>query len=339
MIDFVTLNKSAKPLVKIARANSKVFMFRNCIPHYLLRVCCIACAVAVTPIATGLRACAQTPSADPSFEVASVKLVDPSQRFQPSHFWAHVTPAGASYWSMSLDSLISYAYRVESYQVLGPEWTSHDRFDIEARFPEGADKKDERRMLQALLKNRFKLSFHIENRESETQVLMVGKHGEKLTPSLPDPPADTPLSTDKAARETRAKPRITENPDGSSTIDLGKNGTQTTKFDQERWAIHNQVSKMTIRDLAMRLGTCLGGGIHRVVDETGIKGTYQLEWDCPMPTPRPRAPGDADGMLPSDPQGVSPLVESLNALGLKLEERKMPQDVYVIDHIEKPSEN
>jgi uncharacterized protein (TIGR03435 family) len=33
------------------------------------------------------------------------------------------------------------------------------------------------------------------------------------------------------------------------------------------------------------------------------------------------------------------LTRSLDALGLKLEKRKAPIDVYVIDRIEKPSEN
>ena len=44
-------------------------------------------------------------------------------------------------------------------------------------------------------------------------------------------------------------------------------------------------------------------------------------------------------MLPSDPEDGSALTRSLNALGLKLEKRKAPLDVYVIDHVERPSEN
>ena len=317
-------------------------MWSNGIPS-LFRACCTVCAVAFAPIGAGFPASAQTPSTDLSFEVATVKAVDPSSRFDPKHFYAHVIPAGASYWSMTPDSLITYAYRIEPFQVTGPEWASHDRFDIEARFPEGADKKDERRMLQALLKDRFKLAFHIEKRELEGYVLVVGKHGEKLKPSPPNPVSPetgAPLKVgDNHAAEGPAKSNITKNQDGSSTLDMGKRGTQTIKFDQELWAMHYEVSKMTMEELAQRLRNCLGGGDHKVIDETGIKGTYQLAWDCPQPGPRPPARGDAAGMLPSDPEGGSALTQSLDALGLKLEKRKMLQDVYVIDHVERPSEN
>jgi len=244
---------------------------------------------------------------------------------------------------MTPDILIAYAYDVESFQVIGPEWADQDRFDIEARFPEGADPKDDRRMLQALLKDRFKLSFHIEKRQLEGYALVVGKHGEKLRPSPPDPPdpkADAPLKPgENNAGGAVAPSKITKNPDGSSTVDMGKRGTQTVAFDRERWATHYEVSKMTMEELAGRLSNCVGSGQHQVVDETGIKGTYQLGWDCPLGIPRPATDKGAAGMLPSDPQDGFSLTQSLDALGLKLEKRKVLQEVYVIDHIEKPSEN
>jgi uncharacterized protein (TIGR03435 family) len=322
-----------------------MFMYKNGISNYLLCVYCTVCAVAIAPIGAGLRASAQTPSTDLSFEVAAIRpvIMDASHPFDPKHFWAHVNAAGASYWSMTLDSLTEHAYDVESFQVTGPEWAGHDRFDIEARFPEGADKKDERKMLQALLKDRFKLAFHIEKREIEGYALVVGKHGEKLRPSLPGPPSPETGAALKPGDDNAvagpAQSKITKNPDGSSTIDMGKRGAQTVKFDNERWAMHFEVSKMTVEELAARLSTCLGNGVHKVIDETGIKGTYQLAWDCPMAVPRPTRGTDADGTLPPDPEGGSSLNQSLDALGLKLEKRKTLQDVYVIDHVERPTEN
>lgn len=198
-------------------------------------------------------------------------------------------------------------------------------------------------MLQALLKDRFKLAFHIEKRELEGYALVIGKHGEKLKPSLPDPASsesDAPKkSGDSKVGEEPAQPKIIKNPDGSSTVDMGKKGTQTIKFDPEVQAMHYKVSKMTMEELAGRLRNCVGRGVPEIVDETGIKGAYQLEWDCPNPYLAQPIRGDADGMLPSDPQGESPLTRSLDALGLKLEKRKALRDVYVIDHVERPSEN
>jgi uncharacterized protein (TIGR03435 family) len=65
---------------------------------------------------------------------------------------------------------------------------------------------------------------------------------------------------------------------------------------------------------------------YTVVDQTGLKGNYQVAMDYPLPGG-------------SDPEGAGALTRSLDALGLKLERRMAPTDVYVIDHVEKPSEN
>jgi uncharacterized protein (TIGR03435 family) len=328
----------------MVEANYKVFMYKNESIRDLSWVCCVVCTVTIALVGTGFQASAQTPSAEPAFEVAAVKPVDPSYGFDGKRIGAHVNPAGASYWYMTPIGLIAYAYDVRLFQVTGPDWANHARFDVEGRFPEGADKKDDRRMLQALLKDRFKLAFHIEKRQLDGYALVVGKHGEKLRPSPPDPASsetDAPLKQgDDNVGEAPAQPKTTKNPDGSSTVDMGKRGTHTTKFDQELGARHFERSKMTMEELAGSLSSCLGtGSLQKVVDETGIKGTYQLAWDCPSLRPRSPIGSDAVGTLASDPQDGSSLTRSLDALGLKLEKRKILQDVYVIDHVERPSGN
>ena len=84
---------------------------------------------------------------------------------------------------------------------------------------------------------------------------------------------------------------------------------------------------------------CLGSATHKVEDRTGIKGNNLVAYDSPLGTPRPAIGRDAADTLLSDPQGGSSLTQSLDALGLKLEKRKVPIDVYVVDHVEKPSAN
>lgn len=322
----------------------KAFVVK-CIGNYFIRACCAVCVTAITLAGTGLCASAQTASTDLSFEVATIKpvLMDGSHPFDPYHFWVHVYPERSSYWSMTLKSLVGYAYGVAPYQVTGSGWADADRFDIEAKFPDGAGKADEPRMLQALLKDRFKLTFHIEKRELESYVLVVGAHGEKLKASPPDaekPGADAPLKPgDNNAGEGSPKSNITTNHDGSSTVNLGKGGTQTVKFDQETWSMHVEASKVTMRELAGRLSNCFGREMHKVEDQTGITGNYQVAYDCPTGTPPPAMSRDAADALPSDPQDGSLLTRSLDAMGLKLEKRKVQMDVYVIDHFDKPSEN
>jgi uncharacterized protein (TIGR03435 family) len=73
-----------------------------------------------------------------------------------------------------------------------------------------------------------------------------------------------------------------------------------------------------------------------VIDMTGLKGRYDFEFDLTsFGVNGPPAPGEA----PPDP--VSVLQAALpKQLGLKLESRKMPVEMLVIDHIEKtPTEN
>jgi uncharacterized protein (TIGR03435 family) len=297
-------------------------------------------AVAIMLIGAGVRGHAQPPPTDRSFEVATIKPIDPSHRFDPKHYWAHVNPAGASYWSMTVAYLVDYAYGVDSTQITGPEWTTSDRFDIEAKFPEGADHEDDRKMLQALLKDRFRLAFHIEKRELETYVLVVAKHGAKLELSLPGPAIAKNSSTleageNKVGAGTEGS-KVTVNPDGSNTVDLGEGGILTMKLYRETWTQHFEASKITMKQMSERLGSCLGSGVHRVVDETGLNGSNKVAYDCPLPRPQIAA---STGILPPDPQDGSSLIRSLDALGLKLEKRKIPTDVYVIDHVEMPSEN
>jgi len=243
---------------------------------------------------------------------------------------------------MTLTSLISYAYGVQPFQISGPGWANADRYDIEARFPRVAGKEDDKRMLQALLKERFNLAFHIEKRKLEGYTLVVGKHGDKLRPWVPDPAKPEIAAHSKPGDsnvEEGQKSKITRNSDGSSTVHRVDGATLTVKLDRENWTTHYQVSKMTMEELAGRLSSCLGSDVKNVEDQTGIKGYYQVAYDCPLGTPRPAIGRNADDQLPSDPEGVSSLTRSLDALGLKLEKRKMLQEVYVIDHVEKPSEN
>lgn len=77
-----------------------------------------------------------------------------------------------------------------------------------------------------------------------------------------------------------------------------------------------------------------GSADRPIVDKTGLTGKYSLslKWN-PLDWPR-------GVVLPQAYWGRPDLVKALqDQLGLKLESSKGPVDVYVIDHIEKPSEN
>jgi uncharacterized protein (TIGR03435 family) len=303
--------------------------------------------IAIILFGAGAYAGAQQAPTTMAFEVATIK---PAAPFDPKVFGPRVNQARATYTYMTLKYLTARAYDVKLLQVSGPEWISSEKYDIVATLPEGAKKEDEKRMLQSLLKERFKLTFHIEKRDEDTYVLIVGKHGAKLKPSPSDSPAPVtgaPLKPGESyIEEGDRKTKLVMNKNGASTIDMGKKGTQTIKIDSESMIMHYERSKMTMEDLAGYLPICMGaGGLEKytVVDQTGIKGFYQVALDYPIGTPQPNrsaAGGNASDMIPSDPQGGESLNQSLDALGLKLEKRKALIDVYIIDHAEKvPTEN
>lgn len=73
-----------------------------------------------------------------------------------------------------------------------------------------------------------------------------------------------------------------------------------------------------------------------IVDQTGIDGLYDFEllarWE-------EQAGNPAEGPRVANPD-APPLFTALEKqLGLKLEPRRIPVNYFIIDHVEKPSEN
>jgi uncharacterized protein (TIGR03435 family) len=78
----------------------------------------------------------------------------------------------------------------------------------------------------------------------------------------------------------------------------------------------------------------LGGRI--VVNETGLTGHY--DWVLNGVSQRPQQPADPNSSAPSQP-AISLFTALPEQLGLKLEPRRAPVEVLVIDHVEQPSPN
>jgi len=129
-----------------------------------------------------------TISVEPSgsrFEVASIKSAPPVGSTGGQR-GLRMDKAQASFGGMSLSALISYAYGVKLQQVTGPDWLTTERFDIEAKLPEGASMERVPEMMQRLLAERFGLKFHRESKEFPVYALVAAKAGIKLTPRPED---------------------------------------------------------------------------------------------------------------------------------------------------------
>lgn len=92
---------------------------------------------------------------------------------------------------------------------------------------------------------------------------------------------------------------------------------------------------MTFHGVPMEmLANTLAGSLDRpVLDETGLKGKYDfdLAW---AERKRKGASGE-----PASPDAASIFTTLQEQLGLKLESRRAPVEMFVIDHVERPSEN
>ena len=124
--------------------------------------------------------------ADPSFEVATIKLTAPD--FKGKGFGG--PPGSFMTRGTTLNDLIMYAYRVHTKQILNaPDWFDTDRFDITGKpdTPGQPSEKQTQVMMQKLLATRFGLKFHSDKRELSAFVLTVAKGGPKLEKSEGDP--------------------------------------------------------------------------------------------------------------------------------------------------------
>jgi uncharacterized protein (TIGR03435 family) len=125
-------------------------------------------------------------SADPAFDVATIKPSDPDDTgngFQLRGRRVHIK-------NETMNNMISFAYGIHIKQLVGgPEWFGTDRYDVDGVADvEGAPNlKQMQGMVKKLLADRFKLTFHRERRELSVYAITVGKSGPKLTKSLGDP--------------------------------------------------------------------------------------------------------------------------------------------------------
>lgn len=278
------------------------------------------------------------------FEVASVRL-NPG-RSEPSNFRlspddAYTNTGGMLNADTTLTTYIPFAYKIlltrEQYQTLVghlPKWVQTDHYVIHARAAEKNPTKDQMRlMMQSLLKERFGLVVHYETQDTpvlEISLVRPGTLGPKLH-RHEDGPACTVTGTEAATAAAGAELKDTD-------IFPAKCGGV------EAVPRPNQMILMGSRDttLEMMAKSLQIGRLGRpVVDKTELTGKYDftLNW-APEPGTFNTAPGAASQDAPtSDPQGPTFLEAVKDQLGLKLKPGKAPLKVFMIDHVERPSEN
>jgi len=256
-----------------------------------------------------VRAQSQGATSPLAFEVADVKVnksADPEMFGDVVPTWLNpggrVTIRGAT-----MKWLITEAYRLGRDGISGgPKWLDLDCFNVIAKAAPTASRNDVRLMLQKLLAERFGLRVHQDQRVMPVYALLVGKRGPKLIKSNDDQKA--------------------------------KDGCQPGSGVSGQ--IHLECHNLTMADLADSLPQMAPVYFDLpVVDLTDIKGGYdfKLNWS-PMRGGRGGPGRDTDA--PPVVDSALTMFGAVEALGLKLEQRKHSVGIIVIDHVERvPTDN
>ena len=280
------------------------------------------------------------PPADPSFEVASVK----SNRTEAAGTTLFPLGPGDAYaanggrfraTNQPLVTYLRFAYRLGQGDLLDlPRWVYNERFDVEAR-ANGEPTKDQMRvMMRSLLKDRFKLAVHTEQRTQaifDLELATPGRTGPQLRAHQTDEKCEAPIepqfNTLAPSQPARRSPSIFQLP----TLPCGSRGFMTIGGGDRVRIVGNGEPMDRIAE-ALKIPPT---GIDRHIrDRTGLSGTFDLslEWSVVSDT--------VQGPITLQDDVPPRFLEALKTqLGLTLSSTKGPVDILVVDHLERPTEN
>lgn len=253
-----------------------------------------------------------------TFEVATIK---PS--LNTALTWQiRISLASFAMRNASVNNMVRFAYGIKSNdQLVGaPSWLKTEYFDIQAKASDADAAAFEKLrfdgqanmqglLMQSLLEDRFQLRARVETRDLPVYALVVDKGGIKMKEVTPDP---------------QPTPGVAPAP-GAHFTGFSSTGPNVYRAGAEQ-----------MTTFASWLSICYEVGGRPVVDETGLKGSYDFVLSGVSRTPP--QPGDANASGTQAPT-ASLFTALREQLGLKLVPVKAPMEVLVIDHIEQPSPN
>ncbi len=263
------------------------------------------------------------------FEVASLRPSEPRPD-QTVSVGLRMDGSQARIGQFTLRDYLAFAYRVKRDQVTGPEWISTTRFDLNAKLPDGATAAQVPEMLQALLVERLQIKMHREKKDFPIYALIKD----------PKNPLTLKPVTDQ---EAGAAPAVEIGGEGSAkgvSVNLG-NGSYYFFAD----------NKFEFKRVQMpTMATALERYLDRpVLDFTELPGRYDITLPIAAEDFQPlliRAAVNS-GVQLAPPivrmaDGVSNalLQDPMQKVGLKLEARKAPLDLIVVDSaLRTPTDN
>jgi uncharacterized protein (TIGR03435 family) len=238
---------------------------------------------------------------NPSFEVATIK---PSDSDKPGKYFRVVGRTYSTHGTTLLD-LIQVSYGLNPQQIVAPQsWVRDAPYDLTGTpdAPGAPNGKQWLLMIQKLLADRFGLVVHHEQQERSVYVLSVAKGGPKnLTANESHAPLPCCMELQPMPGGLLLPPR---------NASMGE---------------FAQMMQQVVLDRPM-------------VDHTGIEGKFDFQLKF---TPNEsQFNGHPPSVPQTDAEPAPDLAEALEQqLGLKLTRERIPTDVLVVDHVQKPTPN
>jgi uncharacterized protein (TIGR03435 family) len=198
--------------------------------------------------------------------------------------------------------LITLAFDLKRSQLDLSRFLSHEEYEIAAKIPAGATPPQFRTMLQNLLRERLGLAYHYEKQRVDGYALSIAKGGPKLQSSA------------VAEAEQTHSPNLAQPlPDKNGYPILTRPGRMSLDG-RTRWRLDRE----TIDHFAYLLEQDYGLPFE---NDTALTGLYDIDlrWSRP------------DG--PTFPEALQ------SQLGLRMESKKVPVDVLIVDRLEKNPRN
>lgn len=268
-----------------------------------------------------------------SFEVASIRLVDPNAP-APGQGKGKSGGGGgpgflldggrfsfsATTYSLIMRALGTHGFMASlrgeerPYVTGGPDWIRKDTYAVQATVPPGTrnyralqffegEAVEIDSMLASLLRDRFALRYHRESREMQAFALNLARNGHKMRP-------------------TQAK--MVTWPDGHE-------GPERAFFfsrDAGQRVVRLRVVNASMAEVAQMFSDILD---RPVLDRSGLAGAFDFDMEYAADVDNPGVRTELTG-----PELFTALQEQA---GLRLESTRAPVEVVVIDSIERPSEN
>jgi uncharacterized protein (TIGR03435 family) len=256
----------------------------------------------ITGIAIG-----QSERAPLRFEVCDIQF---SKIKDPKEMKADFLPGGrVDVRGVSMKTIIAVVNKVPEDFVSGPGWMSSTRYDIVAKAVPTSTEDQLFAMTRTMLLERFKMVSHTVKKPAPAYVMTVGKKSANLTPS-----------TDANNPGCQVVPSTRTEPTGLT---------------------HRACHAVTMQRLAELLPEMAPAYFQDLlaVDLTELKGAFDFKLDWVSRPAYNAAVAAANGGTPTDDRVVT-IFDAVQKLGLKLENRKYPMDMIVVDSIERtPTEN